>query len=311
MRNGWLRRSRVGLVAITLAFAVLGVTGAPPASALPAAGYRLLGGDGGVFTFGASKFFGSGASIPSRCAPNTVDRTMPNGTCVAIAPTSDNGGYWILNASTGAIFRFGNAGSFGQPATQFAGVAREFVPTFASIVSTSDSLGYWVLGVGLSGTGTVFHFGDAGFFGDTTTIARTTHAGFNGEPVGMAATPSGNGYWEVHSDGGVFSFGGAKFYGSMGGHKLNRPVVGMAVAADGKGYWLVASDGGVFAFGSAKFAGSLGGRHLSAPIVGMTRAPSGYWLTGSDGAVYPFGGAPSLGSLQGTRLARPIFAISG
>ncbi len=32
--------------------------------------------------------------------------------------------------------------------------------------------------------------------------------------VGMAATPDGQGYWLVASDGGVFSFGDAGFHGS-------------------------------------------------------------------------------------------------
>jgi len=31
--------------------------------------------------------------------------------------------------------------------------------------------------------------------------------------VGMAATPDGKGYWEVASDGGIFAFGDAGFYG--------------------------------------------------------------------------------------------------
>jgi hypothetical protein len=30
----------------------------------------------------------------------------------------------------------------------------------------------------------------------------------------MAATPTGNGYWLVASDGGIFSFGDAHFHGS-------------------------------------------------------------------------------------------------
>ena len=46
--------------------------------------------------------------------------------------------------------------------------------------------------------------------------------------VGMAATPDGKGYWFVASDGGIFSFGDAKFYGSMGDKRLNKPIVGMA-----------------------------------------------------------------------------------
>ena len=65
------------------------------------------------------------------------------------------------------------------------------------------------------------------------------------------------GYWLVASDGGVFSFGDAGFYGSMGGTTLNKPVVGIAPTPDGKGYWLVASDGGVFSLGNAGFMGSI------------------------------------------------------
>ena len=58
------------------------------------------------------------------------------------------------------------------------------------------------------------------------------------------------------SDGGIFAFGDATFYGSEGGKPLNKPIVGMAATPDGNGYWEVASDGGIFAFGDAKFYGS-------------------------------------------------------
>ena len=43
------------------------------------------------------------------------------------------------------------------------------------------------------------------------------------------ATPT-TGYWEVASDGGIFSFGNANFCGSMGGTHLNQSVVGMAAS---------------------------------------------------------------------------------
>ena len=46
----------------------------------------------------------------------------------------------------------------------------------------------------------------------------------------MVATPDGNGYWEVASDGGIFSFGTAVFEGSQGGQPLNAPIVGAASA---------------------------------------------------------------------------------
>jgi hypothetical protein len=114
----------------------------------------------------------------------------------------------------------------------------------------------------------------------------------------------------VASDGGVFAFGDAAFYGSMGGTPLNQPIVGIAAAPDGKGYWLVASDGGVFAFGSARFDGSIGRKPLNAPIVGMAAASSGYWLVASDGGIFSFGQAPFEGSLGGQTLNAPIVGMA-
>ncbi len=78
-----------------------------------------------------------------------------------------------------------------------------------------------------------------------------------------------SGYWEVASDGGIFSFGDAQFYGSMGGKALNKPVVGIAATPDGQGYWEIASDGGIFSFGDAQFCGSMGGKALNEPVVGV------------------------------------------
>ncbi|MEO7837614.1 MAG: PKD domain-containing protein, partial [Acidimicrobiales bacterium] len=88
------------------------------------------------------------------------------------------------------------------------------------------------------------------------------------------------GYRLVASDGGIFAFGSAGFFGSTGAITLNKPVVGMATTPNRLGYWLVASDGGIFAFGDAKFKGSTGAIRLNQPIVGMSATPSGdgYWL---------------------------------
>jgi hypothetical protein len=96
--------------------------------------------------------------------------------------------------------------------------------------------------------------------------------------VGMAAVPGGGGYWLVASDGGIFAFGDAPFYGSSGAITLNEPIAGMAATNDGGGYWLVASDGGVFAYGDAPFAGSGTGGSLTAPAVGIAARPGGYWI---------------------------------
>jgi hypothetical protein len=128
----------------------------------------------------------------------------------------------------------------------------------------------------------------------------------------MAPTPTGHGYWLVASDGGIFSFGDAHFYGSMGGKPLNRPVVGMASTPAGHGYWLVASDGGIFSFGDAHFHGSTGAIHLWQPITAMAATPDGggYWLAASDGGVFTFGDAPYNGSAAGGFLPGRIVGIS-
>jgi hypothetical protein len=130
-------------------------------------------------------------------------------------------------------------------------------------------------------------------------------------PAPVATTT--HGYWLVGSDGGIFTFGSAPFYGSTGDLVLQRPVVGMTLTADRRGYWLVASDGGVFTFGDAGFfnsipglgiapAGSAGtGRKLNAPIVGMVPSANGdgYFMVASDGGVFAFGDAEFQGSCPG------------
>ena len=126
-----------------------------------------------------------------------------------------------------------------------------------------------------------------------------------------AQLPSG-GYWLTASDGGVFAFGQADFFGSTGNIRLNRPVVGMAATPSGRGYWLVASDGGVFAFGDAQFYGSTGAIRLNQPVVGIARTPSGrgYWLVASDGGIFAFGDAQFYGSTGAIRLNQPVVGMA-
>ena len=130
--------------------------------------------------------------------------------------------------------------------------------------------------------------------------------------VGIAALPSGAGYWLVATDGGIFGYGGAPFHGSTGGIRLNRPVVGLASTPTGGGYWLVASDGGIFNYGDAPFYGSTGGITLNKPIVGMASTPSGkgYWLVASDGGIFNYGDAGFYGSTGGMVLNKPVVGMA-
>ena len=126
--------------------------------------------------------------------------------------------------------------------------------------------------------------------------------------------PSGglSGYWVVGADGGIFSFGEAKFYGSTGGIPLNSPILGLAATPKGAGYWLVATDGGIFSFGDAQFYGSTGALKLNKPVVGMaTTAPGrGYWLVASDGGIFSFGDARFHGSTGSLQLNKPVVGMA-
>ena len=98
--------------------------------------------------------------------------------------------------------------------------------------------------------------------------------------VGMAVTRTGKGYWLVARDGGVFSFGATRFWGSMG--SAVNPIVGIAASPAGYGYWLVDSEGAVFPFGWIRSLGGAATAAISKPIVGIapTRTGKGYWLVG-------------------------------
>jgi hypothetical protein len=169
---------------------------------------------------------------------------------------------------------------------------------------TLQLIGQWPIGMGTK-------FNPPGIGGNRVFVGTQ-----DGHVVGFGATPvpparSGS-YREVAADGGIFTYGGAGFYGSTGALTLNRPVVGMAATPDGRGYWLVASDGGIFAYGDAGFYGSAGGTPLDRPIVGMAATPDGrgYWLVASDGGIFAYGDAGFYGSAGGTPLDRPIVGMA-
>jgi hypothetical protein len=66
--------------------------------------------------------------------------------------------------------------------------------------------------------------------------------------IGLAPAPNGLGYWLVASDGGVFTYGDAGFFGS--GVSPGSSALGLVTDPDGLGYSVIHSDGSRAMFGA-------------------------------------------------------------
>jgi hypothetical protein len=134
--------------------------------------------------------------------------------------------------------------------------------------------------------------------------------GFDENPY--ATTRAAGSYLAATVDGGVYSYGGAPFFGGMAGKRLNAPIISLVPTRGDGGYWQLSADGGIFSFGDARFFGSTGGKRLNQPVVGMAATPSGrgYWLVARDGGIFSFGDAKFFGSTGGMRLNQPIIGMS-
>jgi hypothetical protein len=120
-------------------------------------------------------------------------------------------------------------------------------------------------------------------------------------PIPHALTNGG--YTMVGSEGGIFAFGNAHYYGSLPGLGIHvSDIVGIIGTHDGGGYTMVGSDGGIFAFGDAQFHGSLPGLGIHVGNIKGVASPDsgGYTLVGWDGGVFAFGDAQYHGSLPGS-----------
>ena len=201
-------------------------------------GYWLVASDGGVFSFGNAAFYGS------RAEHRSTSRSS------ASLPPLMVVGYWLV-ASDGGDLHLGDAAFYGSragprstsrssgslppPTVRATGWWRPTVGSSPSVTQSSTARGrdpaqqahrrhrrhseWGLLAGGVRRR--VFTFGNAAYSGSEGGTP------LNKPIVGIAATPTGKGYWLVASDGGIFSFGDAAFYGSEGGTPLNKPIVGI------------------------------------------------------------------------------------
>ena len=206
------------------------------------------------------------------------------------------------------------------PDGALAGIVVNDTPTVGSVAWDAGGVGgtpaeghvAWVANVEPNGTVDVeeYNYTYAGGYDVRTGLSRSYFSGFihihdiTPSPSPRFPASSPNGFWLVGSDGGIFNFGRAAFYGSTGSLNLQRPVVGITPTATRSGYWQVASDGGVFAFGDAGYFGSIpgigfgpadgvGARASNVPVVGMVPSTDGkgYFMVAADGGVFSFGDA--------------------
>ncbi len=299
------------------------ITCDPVVSGVSASSGPLSGGNtvtvtGSNFVGTPTVHFGSNlATNVSVTSPSTLTAKVPSGTAGTVDVT-------VTNAPP--------TGVGGPGPTSPTGAADQYtyglVPTVTSVSpnggSPSGGTSVTVSGTNLGGA-TAVDFGanpatNVVVNGGGTSLTATSPAGALGA-VDVTVTTSGgtsatssadrftyqkSGYWMVGNDGGVFSFGGAPFEGSVPslGIHLNS-IVAMVPTADSKGYWMIGSDGGVFAFGDAGFVGSIPGLHIHlTDIVGAvpTADGKGYWMIGSDGGVFAFGDAGFVGSIPGLNI---------
>ena len=132
------------------------------ASPTPArAGYWMVAGDGGVFSFGDAAFFGSTGGM------------RLNAPVVGMAPTATGRGYW-LGAWDGGVFSFGDAAFYGSTG------GMRLVRPMVGMTATPSGGGYWLV----AADGGVFSFGDAAFDGlDRRDATRRAGRGHGGDAV--------------------------------------------------------------------------------------------------------------------------------
>ena len=153
---------------------------------------------------------------PDPAAPVTVsDTSVEVGGSVTVTVSVEDR---FENPIPGAGVILAAAGGSHATVTPPAATARAGVATF----TVSDALAEAVTFTASVTAGTA-----------TVTLAARPEVTFTSPPAPPPTTDAAMGYRLVASDGGIFSFGDAGFYGSTGSIALNQPIVGMAPTPDG------------------------------------------------------------------------------
>jgi hypothetical protein len=135
--------------------------------------------------------------------------------------------------------------------------------------------------------------------------------------MGIAALPSGAGYYVIQNTGSHLSYGNVAYPSALISSSIGYMPLHIVAATEtsgtnnAEGLLLVNLQGGVRVVGGARFYGSIA-TPLNAPIVGIAMTPDGggYWMVASDGGVFAFGDAKFFGSMGAVRLNQPIVGMA-
>lgn len=257
--------------------------------------------------------------IAARFGRDLSGDPAPGDRTVALVPTADGLGYWLVGCD-GGVYRFGNAPrvpgdhpAAGDPVigAALAGARGLWLVTRSGQIlrrGTAPVLAFGTAprGALVDAAGTANGILAVNAAGDVVAagaaISRPSLS--HGKPaVAIAAHPTGRGYWIVTADGRVHAFGG-RSHGDAANFVLN-PIAGIAANSTGNGYWIARADGTIEAFGDAqrfepvvKEDPSAGGEAAvtpDAPAVAIARGAGGIWIVDDNGAVHARGAAPALG----------------
>ena len=262
-------------------------TRCPGGSAEALEGYWLLEETGRVHAFGDAEVFEQVNLAEGRKA-------------VDIEASESGFGYWILDDG-GTFHNFGDAGSI--PSADLSslktkydfGISPSGPEKIVSSIPTSSGHGAYVF----TSIGRVIRTGDA--------VALTDSAGredllwieqLNAPIVDARITADRSGYWLLAEDGGIFTFGNARFVGAVPEKPIadwiEEKIVSFAPDKDGEGYVVVAASGKAWFFEHPirpqlqdVIESAFGTRTLNQPIALVKeRRCGGYLMVASDGGVF-------------------------
>ncbi|HET6794987.1 MAG TPA: hypothetical protein VFH45_11110, partial [Acidimicrobiales bacterium] len=173
------------------------------------------------YTYGAPAFTFS----PNPIAPSG---SLKGGSTVAVTLALKSGGTAQAAGTAYLSFDQAKGGGGACVASATSCTALTTTPTaYTANTSGNISLEYFAPANPPSSGSDVINAQDSASNPTVAASDTYTFGGSSTGPGGGGTTGGrGSGYWLVGRDGGIFSFGSAKFYGSTGNLHLNKPVVG-------------------------------------------------------------------------------------